>query len=135
MKPKTLAYWTTTVLFCLAMGAGGVFDLTLAPQVIEGLQKLGYPAYLGYILGFWKVCGVIVLILPGLPLVKEWAYAGFVFNLTGASASHFFSHDTPDKIATPLVILAIGIVSYVTRGGCRSLCGMKCEVPEEPKST
>jgi len=117
----TITYWTTTIIFCLGMGAGGFFDITVNEQVREGLGKLGYPAYLGYILGFWKLAGVAALLAPGTPRVKEWAYAGFVFNLTGASASHAFVGDPLAMVIVPLIGVALGGVSYCTRPPERSL--------------
>lgn len=71
------------------MVAGGFADLTQNPTIMASMSKLGYPDYLATLLGFWKIAGVIAILIPGFGLVKEWAYAGFFFDLTGASASHF----------------------------------------------
>jgi hypothetical protein len=115
VKPKLIAYWLTLVLFCAAMGFGAYADLTQNPQIMEGMRKLGYPDYVVYILGFWKMAGIVVLLLPAWGLVKEWAYAGFVFDLTGASASHFFVNDPIPEQIIPLIMLAIGMVSWYLR--------------------
>lgn len=128
-----IGYWIATILFCVGMGMGGYLDLAQPPEVVKGMGKLGYPLYFAKILGFWKLAGVVTLVLPGLPLLKEWAYAGFVFNLTGAAASHYFVKDPAGQIATPLVILAIGAVSWALRPACRRL-PMTCAV-ERPVST
>lgn len=117
----TLAYWITTILFCLLMTMSGYFNITVHEMAKEGLGKLGYPAYLGYILGFWKLGGVAALLAPGTPRLKEWAYAGFVFNLTGASASHFFSGDGLGEVIGPLVPIVLLAASYATRPAERSL--------------
>lgn len=121
MNAKAIGYWITLVLFSLAMGFGAVADLMKNPEIIESLKKLGYPEYLALILGFWKVCGVVAILLPGLGLLKEWAYAGFFFDLTGASASHIFVQDDLPKAIIPLVILVIGGCSWLLRPDSRRI--------------
>lgn len=128
MNAKTISYWATLVLFSIAMGFGGVADLMKNPEIMESMKKLGYPEYLATILGFWKVCGVIAILLPGLGLVKEWAYAGFFFDLTGASASHAMVHDDLSKVIIPLVILAIGGCSWMLRPESRRLIIQKTNI-------
>lgn len=88
--------------------------LRVEPQQ-ETMANLGYPEYLMTILGVAKILGVIALLSPGLPLLKEWAYAGFTFDLVGASASHAFVSDPPIETALPLIILGIAAVSYFLR--------------------
>jgi hypothetical protein len=114
-------YWLATGLFCLAMGAGGTMNLLLAEIQKESIAALGYPEYLMTILGTAKVLGVIALLLPGIPLLKEWAYAGFTFDLLGASASHAFVADAPSEIVLPLFLLGIAGLSYYLRPGTRRL--------------
>lgn len=121
MRLEKVGYWVSLVLFSLAMGFGGVADLVKNPEIIDSLKKLGYPEYLALILGFWKVCGVIVILLPGLGLLKEWAYAGFFFDLTGASISHAIVQDDLAKVVIPLVILAIGGCSWLLRPESRRI--------------
>ena len=88
MNGKQIGYWFLTGLFCLAMGAAGVLNLIRFEGQQEAMRSLGYPVYLMTILGVAKVLGVIALWIPRTPLLKEWAYAGFTFDLLGASASH-----------------------------------------------
>jgi hypothetical protein len=121
MTAKKIGYWVSLVLFSLAMGFGGVADLMKNPDIMDSLKKLGYPEYLALILGFWKVGGVIVILSPRLGLVKEWAYAGFFFDLTGASVSHAFVRDDLAKVVVPLVILAIGGCSWLLRPDSRRI--------------
>ncbi len=121
MNAKTIGYWVTLVLFSMAMGFGGLADLMKNPEIMESMKKLGYPEYLATILGFWKLCGVVAILLPGLGLVKEWAYAGFLFDLTGASASHAMVQDELAKVIIPLVILAIGGCSWILRPESRRI--------------
>ena len=85
-----LIYWIPTALFAFAMGASAVFDLMHPPELIEGIKKLGYPEYLATILGGWKLLGTVAILVPRMPRLKEWAYAGFFFDLTGAALSHAF---------------------------------------------
>ena len=112
MNGKTIAYWATTGLFSFALGASGIMYLT--GQMTEPLMALGYTApHFVYVLGTWKVLGVIALLTPGFPRIKEWAYAGFVFNLTGAAIAHIDAGD--GMWAPPLVLLGLLIASYLLR--------------------
>ena len=120
-RARTIAYWITTVLFCLPMGAGGVMDLVQPPDALALFQHLGYPQYMLTILGVAKVLGVLIVLAPGLPRLKEWAYAGLVIDLIGAAASHAFVGDGAKDIVIPLVILAIGLASYFLRPESRRL--------------
>jgi hypothetical protein len=85
------------------------------PAVIAGLAQLGYPPYVASILGVWKLLGVADLVGPGRSGLKEWAYAGFFFLLTGAALSYAASGDTGGKILVPLVLLALVMASYALR--------------------
>ncbi len=121
MNKRLVGYWLVTVLFCLAMTAGGTMNLMRAEMQKEAMAALGYPDYLMTILGVAKILGVIALLIPGVPLLKEWAYAGFTFDLLGAASSHAFVGDSPAEMLVPLVILAIAIASYCLRPSTRRL--------------
>lgn len=108
---KTL-YWLSTGLASLALMAIGVSDVKHAPSVIEGLKELGYPVYFATIIGVWQLFGVAALLVPGFPRLKEWAYAGFFFMLTGASMSHAILGDPTGRILFPLVLLGDLAVSW-----------------------
>ena len=87
-KAKSIAYWTTTVLVAAPIGSGGVGQLAQFWANPHGtVPVLGYPLYFFAILGFWKVLGAIAILVPRFPRLKEWAYAGIFFDLTGAAAS------------------------------------------------
>src|SRR5215813_12394079 len=88
MKMRPIAYWITTALTAFVFLSGGAADVARPSFVMEGMTQLGYPPYFVLILGVWKVLGGIVVLAPRLPRLKEWAYAGMVFDLTGAAASH-----------------------------------------------
>ena len=89
--------------------------------VIEAMTKLEYPSYLAVILGVWKVLGGVAVLIPRFPRLKEWAYAGMLFDLTGAAASHAACGDPVGEIVTPLVILGIGMASWALRPDSRTL--------------
>jgi len=129
MKAKHILYWTTTSLIALETFAGGVMDLThgrtnvfSGPTVVEVVTSLGYPVYVLVILGIWKIPGAITLVVPGFLRLKEWAYAGLVFELSGAVASQAIRGEPKDIIA-PLVLLALALFSWALRPPHRILGG------------
>jgi hypothetical protein len=115
------AYWATTGLTALAFAFGGLADVMLIPDVRAGFAHLGYPAYLAVILGIWKLLGAATILAPGLPRLKEWAYAGMFFDLTGAAASHAAAGDPAPGVLTPLLLLAIVVASWALRPESRML--------------
>ncbi|MEM6689823.1 MAG: DoxX family protein [Planctomycetota bacterium] len=121
MSTHPILYWIFTGLFCVAMSMGGVLNLIRFEGQQESMAALGYPIYLMTILGVAKVSGVFALLIPKTPLLKEWAYAGFTFDLLGASASHAFSRHSLSEIITPLIILTLAIASYLLRPQSRRL--------------
>lgn len=124
MNAKTIGYWATTVLLALGLAVGGVFDVKGGPEVAEGMKHLGYPMYVATMIGVWKLLGAAAIVAPGMPLIKEWAYAGIFFDLTGASVSHAASGDPPGNVVTPLVLVLIGAASWALRPESRKLPGV-----------
>jgi hypothetical protein len=120
-KAKTVAFWTTTILGPVSFVIGGVLHLTQSAEVLATLQHLGYPAYFALLLGVWKLAGATVIAAPGLPRWKEWAYAGFVFDLTAAAASRAAVGDSAGDIIAPLVFLALVLASWALRPASRTL--------------
>jgi hypothetical protein len=111
---RNVTYWVTTgLLAALGIFAGFAY-LSGSPQAVEGFAHVGYPQQLRVILGIAKLLGAITLIVPGLPKLKEWAYAGFTFAWISAVAAHYLAKDGP-KAFTPFILLALLAVSYVTR--------------------
>jgi len=123
MKMRTIAYWITTALTALVFLSGGVGDVLHPAPVVDLMAHLGYPVYFLTILGVWKVLGGIAVLAPRFPRLKEWAYAGMLFDLTGATASHASVGDPVGKIVTPLIFLAILIASWALRPESRKLGG------------
>ena len=111
MSAKTAAYWATTILGPASFVIGGYLHLTRDPQVMGTLAHLGYPAYFATIMGVWKLLGAIAIVAPGWPRLKEWAYAGFFFELTGAAATRAFVGDGVGDILAPLAFLALVMAS------------------------
>jgi len=134
MKIRNIAYWATTGLVAAAFAFGGIVDVGRGPQVVEGMKHLGYPLYVALILGIWKVLGAVAIVAPGLPRLKEWAYAGMFFDLTGAAASHAFSGDGAANISTPLAMLAFVVASCALRPPGRRLTASQA-APAELRET
>ena len=86
-----IAYWVTTALVVFELALGGAWDILRVPQVRGLIERLGYPSYFLVILGIWKLLGAVALAIPRFPRLKEWAYAGVLFDLTGAIASQLAS--------------------------------------------
>ena len=122
-KGKKIAYWIVTGLLAAGMLSGGFAQLSRAQQTVDGIVHLGYPAYFLSILGVWKILGVIALLIPNFKLVKEWAYAGFFFAMTGAVISHIASGDGIKEFAAPLIFAILVVVSWYLRPANRRLVG------------
>lgn len=115
---RTIAYWTTTAIVALAL-LGSLSYLTGNEQVVSGFVKAGYPQHLRIVLGIAKPVAAIVLLVPGLALLKEWAYAGVTFAWVMAFISASASGEPVPIRIMPLVLLALLIVSYVMRPSSR----------------
>ena len=134
-RSNTIAYWATTGLTATAFAMGGLVDLARGADVAAGMQHLGYPLYFASILGVWKVLGALAIVAPRLPRLKEWAYAGMFFDLTGAAVSHASSGDPIAKIATPLVILGLVAASWALRPQSRKLIAAGESLPAGAATT
>jgi DoxX-like family len=112
MQPRIKhLYWAFTLLFAVPMIASGIGYSVAVPPIVKGMAHLGFPFYLLRFLGAAKLLGVIAILSDKSPRLKEWAYAGFTFNLVGASYSHLCSGEAPQALI-PLVILSFAILSY-----------------------
>lgn len=120
MKQKVI-YWLSTSLLCVGMLGSGISQLLHVKEMDEIISHLGYPLYLMSIIGVWKILGVIVLLLPGFKLMKEWAYAGFFFLLTGALISHLIMGDAGKAVFGPLFQTMFACISWYFRPANRSL--------------
>ena len=93
-KRNNIIYWVATSLLAFGMLSSGLAQIFHSKGMIDIIVPLGYPLYFMYIIGAWKILGVITILIPGRKLLKEWAYAGFFFLMTGALVSHLASGDT-----------------------------------------
>ena len=116
---RKIAYWATTIIAAVMLGFALSY-LTGSPQVVEGFNHLGYPQHLRIVLGVAKPAAAVVLLLPGLRLLKEWAYAGVAFAWSMAFVAHWQAGDGIRSLM-PLALLIFLIVSYLTRPASRRL--------------
>lgn len=116
MSPQTrhLIYWLSTVLLCAQMTLAAVAYFTPAPAASQAFARLGYPPYFQVMLGVAKLAGVVALLVPRFPLLKEWAYAGFTFTLVAAVVSHALNHEIP-QIIPPVAAIVVLTISYACR--------------------
>lgn len=115
MKKIKIFYWIFTGLFCAFMIFSSIPDAISTKEAVDFITKLGYPAYIIPFLGIAKLLGVVTLLVPGFPRLKEWAYAGFVFDLTGAAYSVFNSDPSSYGwmfMFLPLIVLALSYIFY-----------------------
>lgn len=125
-KRDKIIYWISTVWLALGMLSTGMVQLfrvesegALAPPGVYGIRHLGYPVYFLTILGVWKILGVVAVLVPGFPLLKEWAYAGFFFIMTGAVFSHVALDDPGSELFPSLLLLILTVVSWYWRSADR----------------
>jgi len=118
----SIAYWVTTAMVVFELALGGVWDILRVPQVRGLIERLGYPSYFLVILGIWKLLGAVALAIPRFPRLKEWAYAGVLFDLTGAIASQLASGlIDAGTLAYPIVITGVAVASWALRPPSRRL--------------
>ena len=128
-KQQRIGYWVATGLATAAFALGGAMDLAGGADIQAAMTHQGYTAYLAVLLGAWKLLGAAAIAAPRLPRLKEWAYAGMFFDLTGAAFSHASSGDPVAKIVTPLVLLAIVAASWALRPASRTLAAAATVTP------
>jgi uncharacterized membrane protein len=114
-KRNKIIYWSSTVFLAFGMLAGGVQQMLQVGGYVEIVSQLGYPLYLLSILGVWKILGVVALLIPKYPLVKEWAYAGFFFAMSGAAISHMATGQWTNEAIPSLILLIVIVISWFFR--------------------
>lgn len=112
MKKTNIAYWIFTSLFAFMMLGSAIPDIFSAQIAIEGFTQIGLPTYLLPFLGIAKTLGVIALLVPGYPKIKEWAYAGLMFDLIGATYSIYASGQPAGNWAPMALPVLLGVGSY-----------------------
>lgn len=114
-KSHKIIYWIATVWLALGMVSTGIVQLIKMQEEIDNFNSLGYPLYLMTIIGAWKIAGVVAVLLPKFPLLKEWAYAGFFFAMSGAVVSHIAVGHEGVQVFGPALLLLLTIVSWYFR--------------------
>lgn len=120
-KTQKIIYWIATIWLALGMVSTGVVQLMQLKEETAMMSRLGYPFYILTILGVWKILGVIAVLVPKFPLLKEWAYAGFFFAMSGAVFSHLANGDSVVELIGPTLLLVLTIVSWYFRPTDRKL--------------
>lgn len=120
-KRNKIIYWVATAWLSLGMVSTGIVQLVKMDEEVDNFTQLGYPLYLLTILGVWKLLGVIAVLLPGFSLIKEWAYAGFFFAMSGAIISHIAANDPMNEVFPPLLLLVLTVVSWYFRPADRKI--------------
>jgi hypothetical protein len=120
-KRNKIIYWVSTLWLSLGMLSTGIVQLIKMEAEVSNFTQLGYPVYLLSILGIWKILGVVAVLMPKFPLLKEWAYAGFFFSMSGAVVSHIIVGDGLNEIFPPLLLLLLTMVSWYFRPADRKI--------------
>lgn len=120
-KRNRIIYWIATLWLSLGMVSTGIVQLIRMDQEVAMMTHLGYPLYILTILGVWKLLGVAAVLAPRLPLLKEWAYAGFFFSMSGAVFSHLAAGDGAMEFFGPVLLLVLTVVSWYFRPADRKL--------------
>ena len=123
-----IIYWISTLWLVSGMLSSGILQLfkakaegALSPPGVFGMTHLGYPIYFLTILGIWKILGVVAVLIPRFPLLKEWAYAGFFFVMSGAVYSHIAVGDPMKELFPALLLLVMTALSWYFRPAERKI--------------
>lgn len=120
-KRNKIIYWIATIWLSLGMVSTGMVQLLQMDEEVQKMNALGYPMYFLTILGIWKLAGTVAILLPRFALVKEWAYAGFFFAMSGALFSHFAVRDGAVEYFGPTLLLVLTVVSWYFRPNDKKL--------------
>ena len=112
---RPVGYWLATAAVAGELALGGIWDIARLPFVADLVTHLGYPSYFLVLLGTWKVLGAVALLIPGRPLLKEWAYAGAFFTYTGAIASHLTTGYALGEVGVLAVLTILTMASWALR--------------------
>jgi uncharacterized membrane protein YphA (DoxX/SURF4 family) len=120
-KTRKIIYWIATIWLALGMTSTGIVQLMKTKEEVDMMNHLGYPLYFLTIIGIWKISGVIAVLMPRFPLLKEWAYAGFFFAMSGAVLSHLAAGDEAKTLFGPVLLIILTIISWYFRPESRKL--------------
>lgn len=120
-KRDKIIYWIATVWLSLGMASTGIVQIIKLEEEANKMQAIGIPMYFLTIIGVWKLLGVIAVLVPKFPLVKEWAYAGFFFVASGALFTHLAVGHEPAELFGPSLLIILTIVSWYFRPADKKL--------------
>jgi hypothetical protein len=120
-KRNKIIYWVFTLWLALGMLSTGTVQLMQMKEEVDNMKHLGYPIYFLTIIGTWKFLGVAAVLIPKAPLLKEWAYAGFVFAMSGAAISRVAMGDPVKEILPSLLLLTLTVISWYFRPADRKI--------------
>lgn len=120
-KRNKIIYWIATIWLSFGMVFTGVIQFIKTKEEVDLFTHLGYPIYFLTILAIWKILGAIAVLVPKFPLIKEWAYAGFIFAMTGAIFSHIAVGDSFQESIGPTLLIVLTVVSWYFRPADRRL--------------
>ena len=123
-KRKSIWFWIITAILSFCIFSGGLAQAFQVDGVVKGFKPLGYPNYFISIIGIWKVLGIIAILIPGFKLLKEWAYAGIFFTMTGAVISHIASNDIHPQIIAPALFAVFAVLSWYLRPADRKIAAV-----------
>jgi len=115
LTSRNIIFRVTTIVIAVAYLVTGLGNILPIAHIAHDMAHLGYPAYFLKIIGVWKILAAVVMVVPNIPRIKEWAYAGMIFDLTGAAFSSFAIGDPLAQIVIPLGIAALVTVNYLFR--------------------
>jgi hypothetical protein len=120
-KRNKIIYWIATIWLALGMVSTAIVQLIQMKDEADMMAHLGYPLYVLTILGIWKILGVVAVLIPKFPLLKEWAYAGFFFAMSGAVFSHLAVGDAAKELFGPILLIVLTAVSWYFRPADRKI--------------
>jgi hypothetical protein len=120
-KRNKIIYWISTIWLALGMLSSAIVQLFKVKAEVDFIIDMGYPVYFLTILGVWKMLGVVAVLIPKFPLLKEWAYAGFFFAMSGAVVSHIALGHSVNEIFPPFLLLILTVVSWYFRPADRKI--------------
>ncbi len=120
-RRNKIIYWVATIWLALGMLSTGMVQLIKVKEEVDNITHLGYPLYFLTLLGIWKMLGVATVLISKFPVLKEWAYAGFFFAMSGAVFSHLASGDGAKENFGPVLLLILTVVSWYFRPADRKI--------------
>jgi uncharacterized membrane protein YphA (DoxX/SURF4 family) len=123
-KRDKIIYWISTLWLALGMVSTGIVQILQNKEEVDFILALGYPAYFLTLLGLWKIAGAVAVLVPRFPLLKEWAYAGFFFSMSGAIYSHLATGAAVTETFPALLLLVLTAVSWYFRPADRKVADL-----------